>query len=187
MRTVIPCGEETEEMDRLGWANSHRRSRPASGPTASWLTQRAVRSIPRRRQPFRIDQTLVAVERGDAAHLQIDQGAIDMIGAQSGQPVRQAGNELVRGEVFNPDLGRQEQVFPGRATVGDGLPDLGLIAADLRGVDVPLAQLKGLGHRIDRDLALEPKGADPEGGNAGVGASINAGVLSHGEFSYGLG
>ncbi|MNJ72650.1 hypothetical protein D3C77_693360 [compost metagenome] len=96
----------------------------------------------------------------------MDQQQVDVVGAQFLQAVAQAGDQLVGGVVFDPDLGGDEQLFALDAAFGDGLADVGFVLVDLRGVDDPVAQFQGRLDRIDDGLAGEAEGAEAEGWNA---------------------
>lgn len=95
----------------------------------------------------------------------MDQGQVDTLQAQALQALAQAGKHPATAEVLGPHLGGDEQLITRHAAVGNGLADLGLVAVNLRRVDMPVAQLQTGTHRVDGDLILETEGAEAEGGN----------------------
>ncbi|MCY1545272.1 hypothetical protein D9M68_812070 [compost metagenome] len=99
----------------------------------------------------------------------MDQGQVDVVGAQLLQAVAQAVDQLALGVVVHPDLGGEEQLGTGDAAFGDGLADVGLVAVDLRGVDGAIAQLQCVTYRIDEGLAGQAEGTEAEGRDEGDG------------------
>ncbi len=107
--------------------------------------------------------------RGAAGRGPVDQRQIDVVRAQLFQALLQAGNEPAGGEVVGPDLGGEVKVAPGHAAGGHRLAHLGLVAVDLRGVHMAVAEVEGIRHRIDGGLALEPERAQAERWHGGLG------------------
>jgi hypothetical protein len=121
----------------------------------------------RQAQALGLGQRVHGFRQGDAAARRrpVDQGQIDVVGAQPGQAVAQAGGQLVAAGVLDPDLGGEEEVGARDAAFRDGLADFGFIAIDLRGVDGAVADVQRGAHGIDDGLAGEAEGADAEDGD----------------------
>ena len=84
----------------------------------------------------------------------MDQGQVQVIGAQFFQAVLQARNQLVPGKMADPDLAGDKQFVPRYATLGNSLADVSFVFIDLRGVDCPIAQIQGVFYRVDYYLAF---------------------------------
>ena len=95
----------------------------------------------------------------------MDQRQVDPLQAQALQAFLQAGNHPAAAEVLGPDFGGDEQLVTRHVAGGYGLADRGLVAVDLRRVDMPITQLQAGTHRVDGHLVLEAEGAKTEGGN----------------------
>ncbi|MCY1452321.1 hypothetical protein D9M71_692320 [compost metagenome] len=95
----------------------------------------------------------------------MDQGQVQAVGLQFVQALLQAVDQAILGEVGDPDLAGDEQVFAGNPAGGDGLADVGFVFVDLRGVDDPVTQFQGVAHRIDDHLALQAKRTQAESGD----------------------
>jgi hypothetical protein len=73
----------------------------------------------------------------------VDQGQVELLEAQLVQAVLQARDQLVAGQVLGPDLGGDEDVRAPRRRL-QRLADLGLVAVDLGGVDVAVAEFEAV-------------------------------------------
>ncbi|MNE74318.1 hypothetical protein D3C80_1703920 [compost metagenome] len=95
----------------------------------------------------------------------VDQGQVQVVGLQFAQAFFQAVDQTITGQVGDPDLAGDEQLFPGDAAGGDSLADVGFVLVDLCGIDHSVAERQGGAHRIDNHLALQAKRTQAESGN----------------------
>ncbi|MNL61195.1 hypothetical protein D3C87_1850860 [compost metagenome] len=90
----------------------------------------------------------------------MDQGQVDVVGAQLVQAFAQARHKLAGGVVRRPDLGGHKQFIALHAGLGDSLADVGLVAVDLCRIDGAIAQVQRVAHRIDHGLAGQAESPD---------------------------
>lgn len=76
--------------------------------------------------------------------------------------------DLVRGFSRNEDLGGDVDILPVDSRLLDGLSDLSLIVVELRGVDVPVADLQSSLTRPDTDVAWRFVHSESELGDRSV-------------------
>ena len=77
----------------------------------------------------------------------VQQQQVHVIGAQPRQAFLDRAQQVGRPVVVHPDLGGQEDLLARHAGLGHATTHVGLVAIDLRGVDVAVAQLqRGPGH-----------------------------------------
>ena len=82
-----------------------------------------------------------------------------------------------------PDFAGDEDLLPRQAAGPDGLADAGLVAVEIRGVDVPVAQAEGLYDGVHRGRFFGHEvGAEAGGGD---GDTVGEGeVVRHGGGSF---
>ncbi|MNS79158.1 hypothetical protein D3C72_1128040 [compost metagenome] len=69
----------------------------------------------------------------------VNQRQVEVVGLQFLQAFLEAVDQAILGEVGDPDLAGDEQLFARYAAGCDGLADVGFVFVDLRGVDGPVA------------------------------------------------
>jgi hypothetical protein len=92
----------------------------------------------------------------------MQQEEIDPLGLEVLEAALGGLDQALVGEIGRPDLGGEENgvaVHPGFA---DAAADLGLVVVHAGGVDVAVAELKGVGHGPLAVFPLQPPGAEPE-------------------------
>src|SRR4051794_22002059 len=111
----------------------------------------------------RLDQRLpglhvaVAARRGP-----VDQVEVDVVGLEPVEAGAQSSPRLRAPVVAAPELGGDEDRAALEAGCADRLPDLGLVAVGLRGVDVAVAELERTRHVLDRLLRRDLEDAEAE-------------------------
>jgi hypothetical protein len=104
----------------------------------------------------------VPVPRGQRP---VDQVEVDVVRAQPQQALLQRADGLVPAVPVVGQLGGQEHVLAGQAGLGERLPDALLVAVHLRGVDVPVARVERLAHRLRGVLRRDLEDAEADLGD----------------------
>ena len=84
----------------------------------------------------------------------VNQGQVQMLGAQFFQAVLEAGDQRVLAEVADPDLAGDVQLITGHAALGNGLAHVGFVLINLCGIHGAVTQFKGVFYRVDHHLAF---------------------------------
>ena len=95
----------------------------------------------------------------------MDQHQVDVVGPEFLQGCVNGGSGLFIPAAADPDLVRQEQLFPGDAALGDRLSHTLLVEIALGRVDAPVAHRQGLQHTALRVLRRDLIGPVPQHGD----------------------
>ncbi len=95
----------------------------------------------------------------------VDEQEVDRVGPELAQALLVGATHRVGRDVARRHLRREEDLVAVHVAVGDGPPDLLLVAVHLRGVDVAVAELEGVADRLVALPSLELPGPEAERGD----------------------
>ena len=87
----------------------------------------------------------------------MDQRQINIIGTQFLQAFFQTGDQFVFTEIFDPDLGGDEQLVTCNTTFSDGLTDSRFVVIDLCGINGAIAQFQCCFNGSDNNIIFQAK------------------------------